>query len=162
MAKASVDCVCEKCGKDFRIVRNFETKKEAEQYENYIKGRNLICKECYKKRRDEMQAKEAAEYGFPTIEGVSEKQIQYANRLRNTYICQNKEKIEKYLKYENTYKSQEFPEKCKNAGVTPEEAFEYVVHESGMDTIRRLYDLTSAKMVIQICSYHHHFTKGNK
>ena len=93
MARATVHCVCATCGKEFTHIKDCFNRKEADSYEEWASVNIDECPECRRARLKRENAERAAalieRYGFPEITGVSEKQIGYANDLRNKYLCKD-------------------------------------------------------------------------
>lgn len=100
MAKAIVKMICEVCGKTYTMERTFSSRKEADNFEDYMDGRAGTCHECYaekmKSKREADKAKASAE-ATAAIEGCalalpelvgSEKQIQWATDIRKRFIAQ--------------------------------------------------------------------------
>ena len=90
MAKASVMCKCEKCGKEFKKEKICHNRAEADNFEEWAKENCTECPECYKARIESQKAEKAnvlkEKYNLPEIIGASEKQVAYANSLRDEYI----------------------------------------------------------------------------
>ena len=91
MAKASVMCKCEKCGKEFKKEKICHNRREADRFEEWAKENCTECPECYKARIESQKAEKAKalkeKYNLPEIVGVSEKQVAYANSLRDEYVA---------------------------------------------------------------------------
>lgn len=90
MAKAIVMCKCEKCGKEFKKEKICHNRSEANSFEEWAKENCTECPECYKARIESQKAEKAnvlkEKYNLPEIIGASEKQVNYANSLRDEYI----------------------------------------------------------------------------
>lgn len=91
MAKATAKCTCAKCGKNFEVTQICYNREEANRFEDYAERNYTECRDCYRDRiakENSEKAKNIIEkYGFPAaIEGKSEKQINYANNLRDKYL----------------------------------------------------------------------------
>ena len=101
MAKATVKLICQKCGKEFSVSKEFHKRAEADNWEKYItKMGNGTCPECWKAEKEEEKEKTILEnrakleeavkscpLSLPTLSG-SEKQIAWATDLRNGVIAQ--------------------------------------------------------------------------
>ena len=91
MAKASIMCKCEKCGKEFKKEKICHNRREANEFEEWAKGNCTECPDCYKARIESERAEKSRvlkeKYNLPEIVGVSEKQVAYANSLRDDYIA---------------------------------------------------------------------------
>ena len=92
MARAIAMCKCEKCGKEFQKIQYLENRKRADEWQKWAEANITICEECYKEEREaerkvanEEAAKENAELGLPALIG-SEKQIAWAEKIRNEYV----------------------------------------------------------------------------
>lgn len=99
MAKATVKLICATCGANFEISKICYNRKDADNWEAYMSDRtDCTCSECYKKakqaeREAEKQAfveKFYSKLDLPKIEGVSEKQINFAEDLRIKFIYNRK------------------------------------------------------------------------
>ena len=90
MAKASVMCKCEKSGKEYKKEKMCCNRAEADSFEEWAKENCTECPECYKARMELLRTQKAKEikekYNLPEIVGASEKQVNYANSLRDEYI----------------------------------------------------------------------------
>ena len=91
MAKATAKCTCAKCGKIFEVTKICYNRQDANQFEDYAVRTYTECRDCYQERMNKENAEKAKniieKYGFPAaIEGTSEKQINYANNLRDKYL----------------------------------------------------------------------------
>lgn len=90
MAKATVTCKCNTCGKDFVVTKICRNCSAATDFANYAATHYDECKDCFAQRMRDEQADCAApiiaKYGIPKIKGVSDKQIVYANNLRNKFL----------------------------------------------------------------------------
>lgn len=110
MAKATVECVCKHCNNTFEVTRTFNSGAEARKFEEYAAGSYDECDGCRNKRKAAESANKAAkiiaEYGIPTITGVSDKQVNYAISLRNRYIAQYPDQIKRAYSYLNQITAQ--------------------------------------------------------
>lgn len=86
MAVARVTLVCPTCGVEFTKTKTCYNRKEADRWEEYMKTTDMECPECYAARKAHAAAEINAKFGMPEITGVSDKQIKYANDLRNKYL----------------------------------------------------------------------------
>ena len=104
MAKAKAICTCRTCGNKFEVVKNCFNRSDADNFEQYAKETYTECKDCYRARIEEENASKAKtiieKYGFPTITGVSDKQTDYANRLRDEYLAKCDEDDIEYVAVE--------------------------------------------------------------
>jgi len=98
MAKASVNLTCTECGTEYTITKTCYNRTDANNWENYMEGKDGLCTECWKQeqqqKREEEKIKLAekvntklSEAGvvFPELIG-SEKQIAWASDIRNKTV----------------------------------------------------------------------------
>lgn len=90
MAIARVTLVCPTCGKEFEKTKTCYNRKEADRWEEYMKTTDMECPECYKAHKaaetEAAVTEIIAKFNLPEITGVSDKQIKFANDLRNKYL----------------------------------------------------------------------------
>lgn len=90
MAKAVAECKCKKCGATFFKEAIRGNRADADNWETWASENYDLCPDCYKAEKAEKEAEKYAvlvsKYNFPTIEGVSEKQIAYADKLRRKFV----------------------------------------------------------------------------
>ncbi len=94
MAKAKANCKCKICGKEFEVTADKKNRREADSWEAWAAENITECSECYKTRTAAEAAEKDAKYALPEIEGVSEKQIAYAQSLRGGFAAANGKPIE--------------------------------------------------------------------
>lgn len=107
MAKAVVNLICEKCGAEYTRTKICYNRKEADSWEAYMTDRaECLCLECYKeKKKAEYEAEKQkfvdecySKLNLPQIDGVSEKQVKYAEDLRIKFVqscfCPTEKKAE--------------------------------------------------------------------
>lgn len=102
MAMATAKCTCEKCGEEFEIYKKCYNRRDADEFEEYAAAHYTECRKCYRARVAAANADKAKtvieKYNMPTITGVSEKQINYANTLRDRFLANTSDsKIEKAI-----------------------------------------------------------------
>lgn len=102
MAMATAKCTCKKCGEEFEIYKKCYNRRDADEFEEYAAAHYTECRKCYRARVAAQNADKAEtvieKYNMPTITGVSEKQINYANTLRNRFLANiSDSKIEKAI-----------------------------------------------------------------
>lgn len=99
MAKASVTLKCKDCGAEYTVTKKCYNRKEADSWEAYMQqGNSGQCTECWKKdqqRKREIEKAQLAEkvnaklsearIVLPELVG-SEKQVAWANDIRNNFI----------------------------------------------------------------------------
>lgn len=86
MAVARVTLVCPECGKEFEVRKACRNTREAESYEAWVAKQGWVCSECAEAATAAVAEKAIAKFGMPEITGKSDKQIKYANDLRNKFI----------------------------------------------------------------------------
>lgn len=90
--KLTLSCVC--CGRQFEHVHFCNNASAAASYEGWAKENVHICPECHSKHQAEGEfvklrnyiADLGAVHRLPVINGVSEKQIAYAESLRSKFL----------------------------------------------------------------------------
>lgn len=102
MAMATAKCTCEKCGEEFEIYKKCYNRRDADEFEAYAAAHYTECRKCCRARVAAANADKAKavieKYNMPTITGASEKQINYANTLRDKYLANiSDSKIEKAI-----------------------------------------------------------------
>lgn len=97
MANATINAICEVCGREFCHTKEFRSRKQADNYENYMKHVVSICSDCYAKQKKETEAarrkkknERAAELAlaenWAPLKGGSEKQIAWAETIRRDFF----------------------------------------------------------------------------
>lgn len=130
MARAVATCTCERCGKQFeKIARSLPNRAAADRYEDWAQGNYTLCEDCYREYRRETRAGKAApllaELGLPPITGQSEKQIRYAEDLRNKALTEHPDEMRELGSWYRRAKAGELDERSKELGQTPEE----IIHD---------------------------------
>lgn len=91
MARAIANCKCEKCGETFEKIAFKYNRTEADKWQAWAEKNCTICPDCWRKLQQEEDAAKAAEIikelHLPEITGKSEKQVKYANDLRNKLLA---------------------------------------------------------------------------
>lgn len=97
MSTAKIKSICKTCGKSFEITKECFCKAAAESYEFYAEDYFSECKSCYAARMKKENAEKASvlisKYNLPAIKGVTAKQIEYANFLRNKWLADESAEI---------------------------------------------------------------------
>ena len=149
MARATVHCVCATCGKEFTHIKDCFNRKEADSYEEWASVNIDECPECRRARLKRENAEAAAEiiskYGFPEITGVSEKQISYANDLRNKYLCKE-HTVREIENYDKIMKGMEDPETMKKFEELANRKFEGSIEQMLKDTFDK-YGLNEISVI---------------
>ena len=91
---AKVKLKCPECGTEFTKTKNCINKSEANDWEEYIKGLGLYCKQCYFEEQQKQTLQKAKVFKLPKLIGT-EKQISYAESLRARYVVENEKDIKK-------------------------------------------------------------------
>lgn len=93
MSYARIDIICKECGREFRYQSNYKMKStEVDGYIEWARENVTLCPECYRKQKAaekaECTANKLAELGIqlPEISGVSDKQVAFAQKVRDNYI----------------------------------------------------------------------------
>lgn len=90
MAKASVEIICEECGKEFTHEHICRNRNEADSYEEWARENITTCPACwYKAKRaaEEKRAEEATkDVELSELTG-SEKQVAWAEKIRRAAIA---------------------------------------------------------------------------
>lgn len=95
MAMATAKCHCVECGKDFTFRKEKRNRKDADEFEIWAAANITLCPDCSWKEKQQQEKAALEEYisdfsqqhPLPEIQGVSEKQIAYADSLRNKFIA---------------------------------------------------------------------------
>lgn len=85
MAKWKVVVECENCGRDFVRQGTGYNRQDADNQEAWAVEHPGICPDCWRRLQDEKRAAMWKGFPFCTLEGVSEKQISYADRVRKNW-----------------------------------------------------------------------------
>lgn len=102
MAIAKITLVCSKCGCSFEHRKECHNRREADSYEAWASANISDCPTCARERRkDESYIKlmdKLAELGrtLPELEGVSEKQIVYAESVREKCLVRSLSDLPRY------------------------------------------------------------------
>lgn len=94
MAKATAECTCKKCGASFTRTAIKRNRREADDWEHWAVSFFDLCADCYRAEQIEIFERMKRERGIPDIEGVSEKQIAYAEHLRRDYALAHPDKLD--------------------------------------------------------------------
>lgn len=98
MAKAKITCKCEICGGTFEHVRTCINRSDADSYAEWAAEHVTVCPSCHAAAKKAEAASKlnayiaenfGTEHPLPKITGVSEKQISYAEALRDEFISRD-------------------------------------------------------------------------
>ena len=89
MAMAEVELVCSTCGKTFTHRQKRYNRADADQYEEWARAHIDTCPDCYRAQQQKEKALETARSSqLPQLQG-SDKQVAWANSIRNKMISEN-------------------------------------------------------------------------
>ena len=102
MAKATTECRCKTCGKQFVVSKDCFSRSDADGWSAWASEHMTECPDC-RRARIAAEANDTAdeiirEYNLPDITGVSAKQVAYARDLRTKYLTSRKDLIASYAK----------------------------------------------------------------
>lgn len=155
MAKATFTFKCIVCGKKTTIEKVCYNRKEANDFESYAASTIDTCGTCRAKERSQEQAKEVAEMGLdlPVIEGVSDRQIAYAESLRNKELCNYRKSINNYKQIMDIFKTEEFADACAKEGCDPETKQIELIKYYGFEILHTIFTESSARNIIDALKY---------
>ena len=158
MAIANIDLKCSECGCTFTHRKECRNRREADSYESWAADHITTCPECSRKERQERNASalqsKLDELGIslPAIEGVSDKQVAYAESVRERYLAENLVRIERYNKMQQLLNDAEqvanFARLCEEHGMTVEEGIRQNMEAMGLTTVQLLLTSTSAREIL--------------
>lgn len=100
MAQATATCTCKYCGGTFYRIKDFPSRKSADDWEAWVANNITVCNACAEKRRREEREKENADaaqesesIGLPQLTG-SVKQIAWATTIRMKFVQQIRVQME--------------------------------------------------------------------
>ena len=102
MAIARISLTCSICGSTFEHRKECHNRRDADSYEAWASTHITECPECAKARwKAESFIRLMAELDelgrtLPELEGVSEKQVKYAESVRERCLCQNLNNLSRY------------------------------------------------------------------
>lgn len=90
MAMAEVTLVCSTCGKTFTHRQKRYNRADADQYEDWARAHIDTCPDCFRAQQQQKEAERVAARSqqLPQLQG-SEKQVAWANSIRNKMISEN-------------------------------------------------------------------------
>ena len=89
MAKAIATYKCPDCGATVERRIDGFNRRDADSKKEWAEAHPLLCADCYRKQQREA----AAALSLPTINGVSEKQVEYATDLRAKFVAQHEKTV---------------------------------------------------------------------
>lgn len=158
MAVAKIEVTCKTCGCTFNHRKECRNRREADSYESWAAANIDTCPECLRKQHAERQAATVAavleKYGFqlPELTGASDKQIAYAQSVRERYLAENISRIEGYHKVQQLLKETEqfanFARICEEHGMTVEEGIRQNMDAMRLTTVELMLTSTVAKDIL--------------
>lgn len=153
MAKATAYCTCKHCGAQFVQTKDCFSRDQANSWESWAAENLDICPECYRAQKaqeaKEKSAQAVADYNLPTITGVSEKQIAFANTLRTRFIA-GRNSLDSANKLLHGIDPATLEKVCADQNVTPEVAIANAFHDYNMDREYVVLSTGSASKLIDI------------
>lgn len=163
MAIAKIDLICKKCGGEFEVRKSCTNRAAADSYEAWAVDHIIACPACTAKARRAEQTAAIAEklaahkLELPTITGVSDKQISFADDLRTKYLAANLDKIEMYAQIIESLTTEDikarYAEHCAAQGKTIEAALAETYEAYHLTTVKLLLEEDSAHKIIDACRY---------
>lgn len=158
MAIASITLTCGTCGNSFTHRKECRNRREADSYEAWASINISECASCVRARRKEEASKKLAaklsDLGrtLPMIEGVSDKQIAYAESVREKYLAA---RLDDVSNYHNGMQQLQDPDAmaatlsaCEEAGISLEEGIAHDLKEIGLYGIHIALTSTSARDIL--------------
>lgn len=149
MAKAKATCKCIVCGNEYIREKICRNRAEADNWAKWAEEHPGEYYECYNKRIKEERKEIASKYNLPEIEGVSEKQINYAKSLRDKYIAGNEKKFDDVANI-LAMPQEEIQKAAEQQGKTYEEFFTEGLEFHGLLIAHKLTEMSSAREIIDI------------
>ncbi len=98
----TVTKLCKGCGESYKLRCSFPTAEEADAYKKKHDGTYGECEKCFalrcQKEKENSGTNIAKKLGLPEINAVSDKQLRYADMLRNSFLERNETVISIYAK----------------------------------------------------------------
>ncbi len=96
----TVTKICKGCKQPFKLRLSFHTVEEADAYKKQNDNTYGECEKCYalrcQREKPDSGKNICASLGLPKINAVSEKQLRYADMLRNGFVEKNADIIKIY------------------------------------------------------------------
>ena len=145
---------CKECGNEFEHRKKCYNSKDRESYEAWATNNITICPECYtkRKRQEEREKREKfyAEYGIPAITAGTEKQIAYANKLRDEYFERHEREYRYFIECLKSAAQEDIEREAKELGYTVDEYIAEAYRGCGLSAAHKLNDLTNAGEIIDL------------
>jgi hypothetical protein len=93
MVTVQVLCICKVCGEEYTFTKDCPNGLEAEKTRRWAEKNSCTCKKCYITAKQQQFEELTQSLSLPQIQGRSEKQIGFADTLRNQYISRNTERV---------------------------------------------------------------------
>lgn len=84
MTRGFVTCTCRQCGNKFDKIKYCANRRDADSWESWAKSNITLCYECHKKEQNKKLAEKRD--GLAVLSG-SEKQIAWAERIRDQFVA---------------------------------------------------------------------------
>lgn len=160
MAIAKINLVCSKCGCAFEHRKECFSRRDADSYEEWAAANISECPTCARTRRKaEASCKLADKLAvlgrtLPKLEGVSDKQISYAESVRERYLAS---RLNDISYYHDGMQSLQNPDAmaatlaaCEEAGLTLEEGIAHDLKEIGLYDVHVALTSTSAREILDL------------
>ncbi len=146
MARAIAKCTCKECGEKFEKIKFCYNRTAANDFEAWAEENITLCPKCWSKHNWEAQKDRVREIEdscgvvFPKLTAVSDKQLNYALKVRAEYVAENvsEYEVKKLLKFivQVERNKAEIEKKSIEAGKTFDEVYAQALKKRGFD---RLY-----------------------
>lgn len=121
MAIAQFTLICPTCGKEFEVRTVRQNRTACKEFEEWARKYPWNCPECFKAEAKAERAADTerieAKYHLPAIEGVSEKQIAYASRLRYEAFKDREKDIDKTIELQSELTDEQIQQICEACSV---------------------------------------------
>lgn len=158
MAIAKIEITCTSCGCTFTHRNECYNRREADSYEAWASTHISECPSCARERRKAEASRKLAdklsELGrvLPMIEGVSDKQIAYAEAVREQYLAARLDDVTLYhegmQQLQNPDAMAATLSACEEAGISLEEGIAHDLKEIGLYGVHISLTSTSARDIL--------------
>lgn len=158
MAIASITVTCSTCGNSFTHRKECRNRREADSYESWASNHISECPSCARDRckaeASRKLADKLSELGriLPMIEGVSDKQIAYAENVREKYLAARLDDVTCYHKgmqqLQNPDAMAATLSAYEEAGISLEEGIAHDLKEIGLYGVHIALTSTSARDIL--------------